>query len=133
MAAKDICARFLNRDPSKRLGSDNKGPAGIKAHPFFASIDWDKLVKREIPPPWAPKRSDDKTAAINFDDDFTSEDPTVSPPEVCRTRTDHPLVPSRQLLRTLHDPPSFHTHPSYLFFCGQASEMTDSSPHVCAR
>lgn len=83
-SAKDICMRFLNRDPSKRLGADSKGAEGIKSHPFFASIDWDKLAKREIPPPWAPRRSEDKTAAINFDDDFTSEDPTVSPPQVWR-------------------------------------------------
>jgi hypothetical protein len=29
----------------------------IKAHPFFAGIDWDALVRKEITPPWIPSVS----------------------------------------------------------------------------
>lgn len=84
--AKDVCQKFLTRDPNKRLGSDSHGAKGVRNHPFFAAIDWDKLSRREIPPPFSPNRSDDKKEAVNFDEDFTSEDPTISPPSMRVTR-----------------------------------------------
>nr|AML77171.1 putative LOV domain-containing protein [Sphaerozosma laeve] len=37
--AKALMKALLERDPEKRLGS-KKGAAEIKAHPFFADIDW---------------------------------------------------------------------------------------------
>ena len=44
-----INQELLKRDPSKRIGCKNKDE--IKSHPFFKSIDWDKLKKRDLPPP----------------------------------------------------------------------------------
>lgn len=44
----------------------------IKQHPFFASINWDDLLNKRIPPPFKPKiRS--TTATDYFDEEFTSE------------------------------------------------------------
>jgi p90 ribosomal S6 kinase len=53
------------------------GPDGveeIKSHSFFATIDWDKLMKKEIYPPFKPavSRADD---AFYFDKEFTSKTP----------------------------------------------------------
>lgn len=53
------------------------GPDGvneIKSHPFFATIDWDKLLQKEIQPPFKPavSRADD---AFYFDSEFTSKSP----------------------------------------------------------
>jgi hypothetical protein len=31
------------------LGSGAHGISDIKCHPFFASIDWDKLLKKQVP------------------------------------------------------------------------------------
>ena len=33
------------RDPKKRLG--HRGAAQVKAHPWFAGVDWDKIYKDE--------------------------------------------------------------------------------------
>ncbi len=42
------------RDPEKRLGGGIHGTQGIKNHPFFAKMNWDKLYKRQIEPPFKP-------------------------------------------------------------------------------
>ena len=46
---KDLLKQLLNRDPKNRIGVRNKDE--IKSHPFFADIDWDKLLKKKIKPP----------------------------------------------------------------------------------
>ena len=52
--AKDLIKRLLVADLSKRFGNLKNGSADIKKHKWFADIDWDKLVKLEIPPPYVP-------------------------------------------------------------------------------
>lgn len=52
--AVDLVMQLLNPDPSKRLGAH--GAAEIKAHPFFASIDWNALLQE--PGPMVPKVDD---------------------------------------------------------------------------
>jgi serum/glucocorticoid-regulated kinase 2 len=47
---KSLLAGLLERDPSKRLGD----AAVIKTHPYFKSIDWDKILRKEIKPPYIP-------------------------------------------------------------------------------
>lgn len=46
----------------------------IKSHPFFATVDWDKLYHKQIEPPFKPavSRADD---AYYFDTEFTSKTP----------------------------------------------------------
>jgi protein-serine/threonine kinase len=39
----------LNRNPAKRLGSNSADASEIKAHEFFAEIEWDKVERREYP------------------------------------------------------------------------------------
>jgi len=48
--AIDLLLQLLERNPTKRLCMPDK----IKAHPFFSSIDWDKLARKELPPPYVP-------------------------------------------------------------------------------
>jgi hypothetical protein len=49
----------------------------VKKHPFFSSIDFDLLEKRQIDPPFKPKvRSETDTTQI--DPQFTSEKPQDS-------------------------------------------------------
>lgn len=44
---------YFNK-PKKRLGSDNEDALHIKKHPFFNDIDWIKLAKLELVPPFIP-------------------------------------------------------------------------------
>ncbi len=41
--------RLLNKNPKSRIGVNDKNE--IRKHPFFKSIDWNKLYNREIEPP----------------------------------------------------------------------------------
>jgi hypothetical protein len=45
-------AQLFVVDPFKRLGAN--GADEIKAHPFFAGIDWPKLANMEVTPPFKP-------------------------------------------------------------------------------
>lgn len=46
----------------------------IKRHTFFSTIDWEKLLRKEIEPPYKPavSRVDD---AFYFDAEYTSKTP----------------------------------------------------------
>ncbi|KAF1987380.1 serine/threonine-protein kinase gad8 [Aulographum hederae CBS 113979] len=74
-AARDLLTRLLDRNAEKRLGSN--GAAEIKAHYFFHSIDWRKLLDRKYEPTFKPNVIDQRDTA-NFDREFTSEAPTDS-------------------------------------------------------
>jgi serine/threonine protein kinase len=69
-AAKDLMIGLLSRDPSARLGSEHDATE-LKTHPFFESIDWDMLIKKEITPPFKPTIPG-LTDTRNFDQEFTS-------------------------------------------------------------
>jgi serum/glucocorticoid-regulated kinase 2 len=91
-AAKDILTKLLNRKPEQRLGAN--GASEIKAHPFFHSIDWRKLLQRKYEPTFKPNVvcslpivefeigfNGEQTDALdtkNFDQEFTSELPADS-------------------------------------------------------
>lgn len=51
-AAKDLLTRLLDRRPEQRLGAN--GASEIKAHQFFHSIDWRKLLQRKYEPTFKP-------------------------------------------------------------------------------
>jgi serine/threonine protein kinase len=51
-AAKDLLTKLLDRNPDRRLGAN--GAAEIKAHHFFANIDWRKLLQRKYEPSFKP-------------------------------------------------------------------------------
>ena len=42
---------LLTLAPATRLGSSGTGAEAVQAHPFFSSIDWDLLMKKQIPAP----------------------------------------------------------------------------------
>ena len=52
--AKDLVKHLLTSDLSKRYGNLKNGVADIKNHRWFADIDWNKLMRREIAPPYTP-------------------------------------------------------------------------------
>ncbi|CCI47939.1 unnamed protein product [Albugo candida] len=75
--ARDLIQRLLHRDPAQRLGSGKLGDAEIFEHPFFSVIDWEKLRKRELAPPFRPKTAVDPTGipdTSNFPQAFTDQE-----------------------------------------------------------
>jgi len=50
--ARDLLQKLFVADPMRRLGAN--GAHEIKAHPYFAGVDWYRLHALEIPPPFVP-------------------------------------------------------------------------------
>ncbi|CAI4229384.1 unnamed protein product [Auanema sp. JU1783] len=58
-ASSDIIQQMLMKDRTKRLGS-KFGYKEIKEHAFFSTVDFDKLLLREIKAPFIPKIKNDQ-------------------------------------------------------------------------
>lgn len=50
------------------------------------TLGWDALLARRLPPPFVPTLAD-RTDVSNFDEEFTGEAPTLSPPRDARPLT----------------------------------------------
>jgi tRNA A-37 threonylcarbamoyl transferase component Bud32 len=65
--AKSMLTGFLTTDPNLRLGSLYGGEEDIYNHPWFKSIDFEKLRSKEIAAPYVPEIKDPLDAS-NFED-----------------------------------------------------------------
>ncbi|XP_064216533.1 ribosomal protein S6 kinase alpha-2 isoform X1 [Aotus nancymaae] len=76
--AQSLLRALFKRNPCNRLGAGIDGVEEIKRHPFFVTIDWNKLYRKEIKPPFKPAvgRPED---TFHFDPEFTARTPTDSP------------------------------------------------------
>ncbi|XP_063063448.1 ribosomal protein S6 kinase alpha-3 isoform X1 [Engraulis encrasicolus] len=76
--AQSLLRSLFKRNPSNRLGAGPDGVEEIKRHSFYSTIDWNKLFRREIHPPFKPAsgRPDD---TFYFDPEFTAKTPKDSP------------------------------------------------------
>ncbi|XP_071997376.1 ribosomal protein S6 kinase alpha-2 [Engystomops pustulosus] len=76
--AQCLLRALFKRNPINRLGAGIDGVEEIKRHSFFLTIDWNKLYRKEIKPPFKPAvgRPDD---TFHFDPEYTSRTPTDSP------------------------------------------------------
>lgn len=63
--AQDLITRLLDRNKDNRMQTIEE----FKMHPFFTGIDFDKLYRREIQPPFTP----DPETVNNFNSDFTGQ------------------------------------------------------------
>uniref|UniRef100_A0A673YG41 protein kinase C n=1 Tax=Salmo trutta TaxID=8032 RepID=A0A673YG41_SALTR len=79
-----IMRRLLRRNPERRLGSGEKDADEIKKQPFFRGLDWEALLQRKLPPPFVPSIKGREDVS-NFDEEFTAEPPTLTPPREPRT------------------------------------------------
>jgi serine/threonine protein kinase len=50
---KDLIERLLHKNPTKRLG--HKSSKDVMEHPWFKDINWKKLYRKEIKPPYYPE------------------------------------------------------------------------------
>eukprot|EP00117_Sycon_ciliatum_P024569 scpid30854/ scgid1514/ Protein kinase C alpha type len=77
--AKSICEQFMKKSPKARLGAGMNGQDDIKSHPFYHTMDWTKLMSREMPPPFKPVTKSPK-GVDNFDKEFISTLTTKNTP-----------------------------------------------------
>jgi classical protein kinase C len=73
-----ILQQLLCRDPTRRLGAGPDDAEPIKRHSFFKDINWDDIMAKRVPAPYFPKVSGPLDTS-NFDQEFTSEQPTLTP------------------------------------------------------
>ncbi|EEB18996.1 cAMP-dependent protein kinase catalytic subunit, putative [Pediculus humanus corporis] len=78
-----ILNSLLLKDPTKRLGMPDSPAGDICEHPFFKYINWQKLERRELVPPFKPKMLHPLDVQY-FDKAFTKERPklTVVDPDI---------------------------------------------------
>ncbi|XP_060753848.1 serine/threonine-protein kinase N2 isoform X2 [Neoarius graeffei] len=77
--AISIMRRLLRRNPERRLGGGERDAEEVKKHLFFRNIDWNGLLAKKVKPPFVPMIHGASDVS-NFDDEFTSEAPVLTPP-----------------------------------------------------
>jgi len=68
-AAKEVLQALMLRDPSRRLGAGQEDGKEVRAHAFFAGVDWQATLARDVKPPFRPKvaaRDDVQNVAREF-------------------------------------------------------------------
>jgi serine/threonine protein kinase len=67
MGVSHIVSGFLTKNPGKRLGSLVNKEDDIYNHQWFSNLDFSKLRKKQINPPYKPKIKDPLDSS-NFED-----------------------------------------------------------------
>nr|XP_034191005.1 serine/threonine-protein kinase N isoform X4 [Osmia lignaria] len=82
-----IMRRLLRKNPDRRLGSSERDAEDVKKQAFFRHIAWDDLLLRRVKPPFVPVIHSVEDVS-NFDEEFTSEKPQLTPPKDPRPLND---------------------------------------------
>jgi cGMP-dependent protein kinase 1 len=84
--AKSVIDQLLNKNPSLRMAS---GFEKLKMHPWFSSLNWEKLLSKEILPPYIPKIKKvsldkllEKSSKDSIDSVISAEETANLPPPV---------------------------------------------------
>ncbi|XP_041049457.1 serine/threonine-protein kinase N2-like isoform X1 [Carcharodon carcharias] len=70
--------KLLRKNPECRLGAGDQDAEEVKKEMFFQEVDWEALLARRAKPPFVPKISSPSDVQ-NFDEEFTSQRPILSP------------------------------------------------------
>ncbi|XP_061647089.1 RAC-gamma serine/threonine-protein kinase isoform X2 [Phyllopteryx taeniolatus] len=80
--AKSLLSGLLIKDPNKRLGGGPDDAKEIMRHSFFTGVDWQHVYDKKMVPPFKPQVTSE-TDTRYFDEEFTAQTITVTPPEKC--------------------------------------------------
>jgi hypothetical protein len=70
--ARSLLSGLIQKDPTLRLGYGPDGTEDIKRHAYFASLDWDRVYKKEVTPEFIPEVGGLMDVKY-FDETFTKE------------------------------------------------------------
>ena len=73
-----ILQKLLTREPEARLGSGPTDAQEIMSHAFFKNVNWEDVYHKRVAAPMIPTVKS-KTDTSNFDSEFTSVTPVLTP------------------------------------------------------
>lgn len=76
---RDLLAKLFVAEPDKRLGGGPTDGEELMNHPWFAGVDWNLILQKQIKPPFKPKLQS-KLDSRYIDETFTKQ-PLKSSPE----------------------------------------------------
>lgn len=79
-----VLQALLTKDPNLRLGSLEADAAEIMSHPYFEDVDFEDVRSLRVQPPYVPELANEHDFS-NFDQEFTSETPRLTPVETVLT------------------------------------------------
>lgn len=79
-----VLQALLTKDPLQRLGSSVRDAEEIMEHPYFQDVNFDDVLNCRIQPPYLPEVSSEHDYS-NFDQEFTSETPRLTPVDTVLT------------------------------------------------
>ena len=75
--AKSLIKHLLDQDLTKRYGNLKNGVKDITGHRFFKNFEWNKLLEKDLSPPYIPKVKGNNDIS-NFSEYPDSENPAVA-------------------------------------------------------
>lgn len=79
-----VLQALLTKDPEQRLGSSNRDALEIMEHQYFQDVNFDDVLNLRVQPPYLPEVTSEHDYS-NFDQEFTSETPRLTPVETVLT------------------------------------------------
>ena len=80
-----ILQKLLMREPDQRLGSGPTDAQEVMNQPFFRNVNWDDIYHKRVGPPFMPTIKN-ATDTSNFDSEFTSVTPVLTPVQSGKSR-----------------------------------------------
>lgn len=87
-----ILQKLLTREPDQRLGSGPTDAQEVMSQPFFRNINWDDIYHKRVQPPFLPQIKS-ATDTSNFDSEFTSVTPVLTPVQSGKSKPSFPSCP----------------------------------------
>ncbi|KAI5795563.1 protein kinase c [Geopyxis carbonaria] len=81
-----ILQKLLTREPELRLGAGPNDAQDVMQHAFFRNVNWDDIYHKRVEPPFKPVITN-ATDTSNFDSEFTSVTPVLTPVQSVLTQS----------------------------------------------